>query len=85
MKFRHSVGARSLKANDDNALASFAGMLAGANQATAKLIVPTPQADGSPDGDVLENAEEGDTAGNATPSDDSSDARAVAATPAIVC
>jgi len=80
--FTPAQSARDAKANDDNALASFAGMLAGANQATAKLIVPTPQADGSPDGDVLENAEEGDTAGNATPSDDSSDARAVAATPA---
>ncbi|HET8832792.1 MAG TPA: hypothetical protein VFN86_12015, partial [Casimicrobiaceae bacterium] len=66
--FTPAQSARDAKANDDNALASFAGMLAGANQATAKLIVPTQQADGSPDGDVLENAEEGDTAGNATPS-----------------
>lgn len=80
--FAPAQGARDAKANDDdNTLTSFAGMLAGANQATAKLIVPAPQADGSPEGDVVEKAGDGNATGDAKGSGDSKDGTVVTAAP----
>jgi len=61
--FAPTPGARDSKVNEDNTLASFAGVFAGVNQANAKPIVPTPQADGAPDGDASENAEDTSVAG----------------------
>jgi uncharacterized protein YcbK (DUF882 family) len=62
-------GGRDAKANDDNVLASFAGVLAGVNQANAKLIVPMPQADGASGGEALENTEDGNTTSDAKSTD----------------
>jgi D-alanyl-D-alanine dipeptidase len=71
-------GARDTKVNEDDTFASFAGMLAGVNQANAKLLVPTPQADGA-GGDGLETSEESTTASEARKTDDSGDATSVTA------
>ena len=69
-----SHGARDSKVSEDNALASFAGVLAGVNQANAKLIVPEPQADGAPDGDGLENTDDTGSADLSASTDDATGA-----------
>lgn len=79
--FAPTPGARDSKVNEDNTLASFAGVLAGVNQANAKLIAPMPQADGTTDGDALENADDTGTTDTQTASDDASDSPAVASAP----
>jgi hypothetical protein len=66
-------GARDTKVNEDDTFASFAGRLAGVNQANAKLLVPTPQADGA-GGDALETSEDGTPASGAKTTDESGDA-----------
>jgi uncharacterized protein YcbK (DUF882 family) len=81
-----SHGARDSKMNEDNALASFAGVLAGVNQANAKHIAPAPQADGAPDGDGLENTDDTGSADLSAPTDDATGASAssdVAATTTV--
>jgi len=75
-----ATGARESKVNEDNVLASFAGVLAGVNQATAKLIVPLPQADGASEGDALENADDAGSADAEATTDDASDASAATTT-----
>jgi uncharacterized protein YcbK (DUF882 family) len=61
--------ARDAKVNEDNVLASFAGVLAGVHQA-AKLIAPALQADGITDGDALEDAKEAPSTADIATSDD---------------
>jgi len=73
-------GARDSKVNEDNVLASFAGVLAGVNQAAAKLIVPMPQADGASEGDALENADDVGTTDAEATTDGASDVSATTAT-----
>jgi uncharacterized protein YcbK (DUF882 family) len=56
--FAPATGARDAKATEDNVLASFAGMLAGVNQANANLLAPPSKAEVATNGDELENPED---------------------------
>jgi len=79
--FAPATGARDGKMDDDNALASFAGMLAGANQANARPPAPTAKSELASDGTTLENTDESGAASDANAADDSKDTSSFASTP----
>lgn len=76
-------GARDAKLDEDHALASFAGVLAGINHANATPVAPKPQADGMADGDPLENADDIDSTVDIATSDDATGGSAVAAVSSV--
>ena len=76
-------GARDTKVGEDNALASFAGVLAGVNHANTKPIQSKPQADGITDGDPLENADDVDSTADVATSDDATGESPVAAVSSV--
>jgi uncharacterized protein YcbK (DUF882 family) len=64
-------GARDTKVSEDTVLASFAGVLAGVNQANARLFVPAPQVEPAASHDALENPDDGTATTDAKKADDS--------------